>query len=183
MKQKLIDMLCRVSFQCEDEPVFKLASGRLSRYYVNCRPAVLSPEGMFLAGSLVFDRIADLKPAGVGGLTFGADPIAIAAAFVSGLKKKPVKAFSLKKEKAPGARWMEGDLKAGDRVVIIDDVATTGGSTVKAIERARLEGLEVEAAVILVDRQEGGMDNIRDHAPRAWALITRTELTDHLKRM
>jgi orotate phosphoribosyltransferase len=179
-KQKLVEMLCRISFQHNDLPVFKLAAGGTSKFYVNCRPTMLSPEGMRLAGRLVFDSIADLNLSGVGGLTFGADPMAIATAFVSGLEKRPIKAFSIKKEKDAGADWIEGDLKPGDRVAIIDDVATTGGSTIKAIERARLQGLDVATAIILVDRQEGGMENIRTHIPNAKALVTRTELMEHL---
>ena len=76
------------------------------------------------------------------------------------------------------ASWIEGDLSPGDRVVVIDDVATTGGSTIKAIERAREEGLEVERAVVLVDRQEGGLDNIRKHVPDVRAIVTRDELLE-----
>ena len=183
IKQKLVEMLCRISFQHNDLPVFKLASGRMSHFYVNCRPTMLSPEGMRLAGRLVFNSIADMNVSGVGGLTFGADPIAMAAAFVSGMEKKPVKAFSIKKERESGTGWIEGDLAPGDRVAIIDDVATTGGSTIKAVERARLQGLDVVAAVILVDRQEGGMENIRTHVPHAAALITRTELMKRLGKI
>ena len=73
-------------------------------------------------------------------------------------------------------RWVEGDLNPGDRVVIIDDVATTGGSTIKAIERAVSEGLQVLKVVILVDRQEGGVDNIRQHVPDVSSIVLRDEL-------
>ena len=181
MKRKLVEMLCRISFQCSDSPVFKLASGGTSRFYINCRPTILSPEGMFLAGRLVFDRIKGLNLSGVGGLTFGADPLAIATAFASGLQRDPIKAFSIKKAKErPGEKWIEGDIEPGKRVAIIDDVATTGGSTIKAVERARFEGLNVTKAVILVDREEGGMENIRAHVPDAEAVIKRCELMEHL---
>ena len=178
MKQELIRLLCRKSFKYSAEPTFKLVSGRLSRFYVNCKPTVLSPRGMYLTGHLMFEAIRDLAPDGVGGLTFGADPIAIATAFASELKGQPIQAFSIRKtQKDHGiAKWVEGDLTAGARVVVIDDVATTGGSTIQAIERARETGLIVVCAVVLVDRQEGGMDNIRRHVPEARALITRDEL-------
>ena len=73
-------------------------------------------------------------------------------------------------------RWIEGDIQPGQRVSIIDDVATTGGSTIKAIERARKEDLEVIKAVILVDRQEGGLDNIQQHVADVSRIITRDEL-------
>ncbi|UCD90526.1 MAG: orotate phosphoribosyltransferase, partial [Desulfobacterales bacterium] len=80
MKQELIELLCKKSFKYSQDPVFKLVSGRMSRFYVNCKPTTLSPRGMFLAGHLVYDQIKDLSPDGVGGLTFGADPIAVATA-------------------------------------------------------------------------------------------------------
>ncbi len=178
MKKELVDLLCRKSFKYSQEPTFKLVSGKMSHFYVNCKPATLSPRGMFLAGHLIFDTIENLSLTGIGGLTFGADPIAIAAAFVSELRDKPVKAFSIRKTRKDHGivRWIEGDMKPDERVAIIDDVATTGGSTIKAIERARSEGLDVVKAVILVDRQEGGLENIRQHVTDAVAVITRDEL-------
>lgn len=178
MKNELLQLLCEKSFKYTEEPSFKLVSGRMSRFYVNCKPTVLSPRGMYLAGHLVFEAIQDLEVKGVGGLTFGADPVAVATAFASELKGKPIHAFSIRKtQKDHGiVKWVEGDLAPGDKVVIIDDVATTGGSTIKAIERARSENLDVVRAVILVDRQEGGLDNIRKHVPDTKAIITRDEL-------
>jgi orotate phosphoribosyltransferase len=184
MKQELIALLCQKSFKYSPEPVFKLVSGRVSRFYVNCKPTVMHPRGMYLVGHLMFEAICDLRPDGVGGLTFGADPIAMATAFASELQGDPINAFSIRKTRKDHgiARWIEGDLGAGDRVVVIDDVATTGGSTIKAIERAREEGLEVVRAVVLVDRQEGGLDNIRRHVPDVRALITRDELMGAMKK-
>ena len=97
---------------------------------------------MFLVGHLVFEAICDLDVKGVGGLTFGADPIAVATAFASELKGNPIHAFSIRKtQKNHGlVKWVEGDLIPGDKVVIIDDVATTGGSTIKAIEPGPIRG-------------------------------------------
>jgi orotate phosphoribosyltransferase len=177
MKQELIRILVEKSFKYSDEAVFKLVSGAMSRFYVNCKPTTLSSRGMYLIGHLVFDRIKDLDIRGIGGMTFGADPIAMAAAFVSGMKGNPINAFSIRKEQKDHGivKWVEGDMNSGDRVVIVDDVATTGGSTIKAIERARSQGLEVVEAIILVDRQEGGLENIRRHV-QANAVITRDEL-------
>jgi orotate phosphoribosyltransferase len=178
MKQELIELLCRKSFKFTPEPTFKLVSGRMSQFYVNCKPTVMSPRGMYLAGHLMFDAIRDLSPDGVGGLTFGADPIAMATAFASELRGRPVNAFSIRKtQKDHGiASWVEGDLAPGAKVVVIDDVATTGGSTIKAIERARENGLQVIRAVVLVDRQEGGLENIARHVQDVRALISRDEL-------
>lgn len=180
LKKELIEILCEKSFQYTPEPSFKLVSGRMSRFYVNCKPTTLSPRGMYLAGHLVFEAIRDADVSGVGGLTFGADPIAVAAAFASELKGRPVKAFSIRKtQKDHGiVKWIEGDMARGERVAIIDDVATTGGSTIQAVERARAEGLNVVKAVILVDRQEGGLENIRKHVPDAAVVISRDELLE-----
>ncbi len=184
MKQELIELLCRKSFQYSEEPIFKLVSGRMSSFYVNCKPVTLGPRGMFLIGHLVFEAVRDINVSAVGGLTFGADPIAVAAAFASELKGQPIKAFSIRKtQKDHGiVRWIEGDMTPGERVAIIDDVATTGGSTIKAIERACSEGLEVVRAVILVDRQEGGLENIRAHVPDVSAIVTRQELMQQWKK-
>jgi orotate phosphoribosyltransferase len=178
MKSELIDILCRKSFEYRQEPVFKLVSGRLSHFYVNCKPTTLSPRGMFLVGQLVFDRIRGKGVSGVGGLTFGADPVAMAAAFASELGGTPIKAFSIRKSRKDHGivRWVEGDIRPAERVTVVDDVATTGGSTVTAIERARSEGLDVVQAVILVDRQEGGLDAIRQHVADVSAIVTRDEL-------
>jgi orotate phosphoribosyltransferase len=178
VKDELIRILCEKSFQYSEQPVFKLVSGRLSQFYVNCKPTTLSPRGMFLTGHLVYEAIRDMDIAGVGGLTFGADPIAMATAFVSELQGHPIQAFSIRKtQKDHGMiRWIEGDLHPGDRVVIIDDVVTTGGSTIKAIERARQEGMQVVKVVILVDRQEGGLENIRTYVPDIAVIITRDDL-------
>jgi orotate phosphoribosyltransferase len=180
MKEELIDMLCQKSFKFSDKPIFKLVSGRMSRFYVNCKPVTLCARGIFLAGHLLFEAIKDDEVTAVGGLTFGADPLAVATAFASELNAQPINAFSIRKTRKDHGmvRWIEGDLQPGERVAIIDDVATTGGSTIKAIERARAEGLEVAKAVIFVDRQEGGLENIRQHVSNVSHIVTRDELVD-----
>jgi len=185
MKEELVRLLCEKSFRFSEEPVFKLVSGRMSRFYVNCKPTTLSARGMFLVGNLVFDALQDADIQAVGGLTFGADPIAVATAFVSGLRERPIDAFSIRKQQKDHGivRWIEGEVQPQSRVAVIDDVATTGGSTIKAIERARSEGLVVVKAVILVDRQEGGMENIRRHVADASAVITRDELLEEHRRL
>lgn len=177
MKQELIRILAQKSFKYSDEPVYKLVSGRMSRFYINCKPTTLSPRGMYLIGHLIFDMIKDLNVSGIGGMTFGADPIAMATAFTSGIQGRPINAFSIRKtQKDHGIiKWVEGDMAPGDRVVIVDDVATTGGSTITAIERACDEGLNVIRAIVLVDRQEGGLENIKKHV-QAYAVITRDDL-------
>ena len=101
MKQELIELICRKSFQYSQEPVFKLVSGRMSQFYVNCKPTVLSPRGMYLVGHLVFEAICDLDVKGVGGLTFGADPVAVATAFASELKDQPNDECAAKQRNPP----------------------------------------------------------------------------------
>jgi orotate phosphoribosyltransferase len=178
MKEELIDLLCQKSFKFSQEPIYKLVSGRMSQFYVNCKPVTLCARGMFLAGHLLFEAIKDDDITAIGGLTFGADPLAVATALTSELKARPINAFSIRKTRKDHGmiRWIEGDIQPGERVAIIDDVATTGGSTIKAIKRARAEGLEVVRVVILVDRQEGGVENIKQHVSKVSRIITRDEL-------
>lgn len=185
MQSELILMLLEKSFQYSEESSFKLASGRMSKFYVNCKSTILYPRGMYLTGHLIFDVVKDLGIDGIGGLQFGACPISDAVAYTSELKKQCIKSFSIRKElKDHGIiNWIEGDMVPGESVVIIDDVATTGGSTIKAIERARKSGLEVIKVVILVDRQEGGLENIRKHIDNVSAIITKEELFKQYKEL
>ena len=184
MKNELIRILCKKSFKYSEAPIFKLVSGEMSHFYVNCKPTTLNPRGMFLVGHLMFDEIKNLDLAGVGGLTFGADPIAVATAFVSEMKQQPVNAFSIRKEQKDHGiiKWVEGDLQPGDRVAILEDVVTTGGSTIKAVERAESEGLKVVKVVTLIDRQEGGIEKIKKHIKLVSSIITRDELIYQYKK-
>lgn len=162
MKERLIRLIYEKAFKYSDEPVFKLVSGRVSSYYFNCKAVTLHPEGMYLIGSIIFDMIKELPVRGIGGLTLGADPIADAVAYTSYLKNRPVEAFVVRKTaKSHGTmQWIEGNVKAGDKVVIVDDVITTGKSTIEAISRAREAGLEIVKVIALVDRQEGGCEAV-----------------------
>lgn len=159
---QLRDLLCHQSFQYSDRPVFKLASGRMSRYYIDCKKVTLDPKGATLIGRLIFERIKRLHPQGIGGLTLGADPIALAVAVTSYLKGQPIPAFIIRKEpKGHGSRaWIEGNLPRGAKVVVVEDVVTTGGSTIKAIERLKAYGCKILKVLALVDRQEGGRERI-----------------------
>jgi orotate phosphoribosyltransferase len=164
-RQRLIEIVKTVSFQYSKEPVFRLVSGALSSFYFNMKKTTMSPEGMFLVGRLISNRIVELglAPKGIGGLTLGADPIAYAVSFYSYTEGKPIKAFVVRKEpKAHGLGLpVEGDVSPGDNVIIVDDVVTTGGSTIKAVKAAEQFGLKVDAVIVLVDRCEhGGRQNI-----------------------
>jgi len=179
MRSRLIELLLEFAFQYSDTPRFKLAHGGTSQFYFNCKRVTLDPEGQYLIGNLVFEAVRDLRIQGIGGLTLGADPIAGAAAYSSWLKGEPIQSFVVRKtQKDHGiVAPIEGKVKAGDRVVVVDDVVTTGGSTLQAISACRRSGLEIAGVVVLVDRQEmNGRQNIVAEVPNFTALVTRDEI-------
>jgi orotate phosphoribosyltransferase len=136
-----------------------LTSGRKAQYYVDAKRAILRPEGFRALGELVADQAARLGATAVGGMTMGADPIACSALAAGA----DVKAFFVRKERKEHGlqRWIEGpELDAGEPCLVVEDVVTTGGSTVAAIERIREEGLEVVGVVAVLDRLAGGADAI-----------------------
>jgi len=184
IKQRLLTLLLERSFRYSEEPTFKLASGKMSNYYIDCRKTTYSSEGQYLIGTVIFDRIKDLNINAVGGMTMGADPISCAVAFAARINNSCINAFAIRKErKAHGLqKQVEGAVRAGDRVVIIDDVITTGGSTIQAVAAARREGLEVVKVMVLVDREEGGREEIRKHVPEVDAVCTRSELLEAYKK-
>lgn len=177
-RQRLLQLLKEKSFRYSPDKPFKLASGRVSPYYVDCRPVTHSAEGLALLGEIFYDLIKDLDVQGIGGLTMGADPIAHAAALVSHQRGKPVNAFSVRKfSKEHGAGGLVvGDVHAGDKVVIVEDVVTTGGSTLKAIAAAREFGLQVVKVIVLMDRQEGGREAIAKLVPAMQAVFTLSDM-------
>jgi len=141
---------------------FTLASGLKTSYYFDGRKVTLWPEGAYLIGRKIFRLLVDTGVEAVGGMTMGADPIASAVAVVSHLEGSPIPAFIVRAEmKGHGTQQrVEGPLKAGARVAIVDDVITTGGSVLRAIEAVEAEGCEVVKVVVLLDRQQGGADEI-----------------------
>jgi orotate phosphoribosyltransferase len=177
-RERLGEIILERSFKYSDNPPFTLASGRQSNYYFNCKPTTLDPEGMNLIGEIIFDMIKDAEVSAAGGLTLGADPIADALAVISFQKGKPVKAFIVRKDvKDHGTKSaIEGSVGSGERVVIIDDVITTGGSTITAIGHARKAGLIIDRVITLIDREEGGRENILEHVDCVQSVLTRTEI-------
>jgi orotate phosphoribosyltransferase len=136
-----------------------LSSGREADYYVDAKRAILRRRGFEALGELVAERAAELGATAVGGLTMGADPVACAALAAGA----DVKAFFVRKERKEHGlqRWVEGPpLEAGERCLVVEDVVTTGGSTLKAIERIREESLEVVGVVSVLDRLAGGGEAI-----------------------
>lgn len=184
MKDRLIELIIEKAFKYSEEPVFKLVSGRMSNYYFNCKAVTLHPEGMYLIGNLVFDLIRDLGAKGIGGLTLGADPIAYAVAYTSYLKEKPIESFVVRKTpKSHGTmQWIEGNMTIGDKAVIVDDVITTGKSTIEAITRAKEAGLEIVKVIALIDRREGGREAIEASGYKLDSIITREEVMKHFSK-
>lgn len=181
-RQQLLRMLAEKSFRLGQ---FTLSSGARSDYYIDCRATTLDAEGARLTGRAVLDEIAarGWKPAAIGGLTLGADPIVVSAAVLSAESGAPVHGFLVRKqEKQHGTgQRIEGFQKRGARVVIVDDVCTTGGSTVQAIEAARAAGMEVTGAICLVDREEqNGRANVEKAAAPApfVALFTTSDIRE-----
>ncbi len=179
MKDRLMEIILEKSFQYSEEPTFKLVSGGVSNFYFNCKPTMLDPEGKELIGRLIFSTIRALEVAGIGGLELGSVPISSAVSLISQLEGQPIKEFIVRKEKKDHGitAKVEGVFVAGEKVVVVDDVITTGASTIKAIEAAQKLGLEVSKVVILVDREEmNGRQNIEKLSPEVEPLITRTEV-------
>jgi orotate phosphoribosyltransferase len=163
MKPHLLTLLRTHSYRYDPAGRFQLVSGKTSRHYVNCKATTMRGDAADAIGALVAERLPEAVRA-VGGLTMGADPIALATAGWCARHGRRVDAFSVRKEaKKHGTRqWIEGCAEPGTVVAVLDDVCTTGGSTVEAIRRCREAGLEVAAVVVLVDRQEeDGLAHVR----------------------
>jgi orotate phosphoribosyltransferase len=177
-KEELLNLLKEKSFQYRPEQPFKLASGRESPYYVDARPVTHNARGLALIGEILLEMVRDLDIQAVGGLTLGADPLAHAAALTSYLRGRPINAFSVRKEaKGHGAGGqVVGDVKPGDRVVILEDVITTGGSALKAVAAARDFGLKVVKVIVLVDREEGGREAVEKLGLPLAAVFTLSDL-------
>jgi orotate phosphoribosyltransferase len=184
LKKRLCELLIEKSVKYSDVPAFTLASGRMSNFYIDCRKVTHNAEGKYLIGNIIFNMIRDIPIDAIGGLTLGADPIAAAVAYTAFLNKKLVHSFVVRKEQKEHGlkKLIEGDVQAGDRVVIVDDVITTGGSTIKAITAAQAEGLEVVQVIVVVDREEGGREEITRYISTLEAIFTKTELLDGYKK-
>lgn len=140
----------------------------------------MSPEGQLLIGQLALDRLTSdaLRPDSVGGLTLGADPVAYAIAHASARTRTPIRAFTVRKEpKTHGtSKLIEGPFHPGDRVVVVEDVITTGGSALRAMRAVQDAGGSVLAVLAVVDREEGGREAIQAERVPVLALSTVSEL-------
>lgn len=179
VKTALKEIIREMSYE---EREVTLASGRKSNFYFDGKQTTLHARGGLLVGQAFYEEVKQFPGPvhGVGGLTMGADPIATATSIAAHLAGDEVHAFIIRKEpKGHGTgQWLEGrkNLPSGSRVVIVEDVTTTGGSSMQAVERAREEGLEVVGIVTLVDREEGARANIEAAGVALRAVFTRSEV-------
>lgn len=139
---------------------FTLASGKKASYYLDCRKVTLDSAGANLVAAGILEVLGDDLPDAVGGMAIGADPITAAVITVAGQQGRALRGFIVRKEaKAHGkGRDVEGPVQPGDQVVIVEDVVTTGGSSLKAIEKVRAAGLHVRGVIAIIDRLEGGAE-------------------------
>lgn len=160
-RNQLVRMLASRSARRGD---FTLSSGRRSTLYVDARLTTMSPDGLALIGPLALEAIRTAAWAvdSVGGLTLGADPVSYAIAYASASTEQPVRSFTVRKEaKTHGTgQLIEGPFHTGDRVVVIEDVITTGGSAARAVEAVRAAGGQVSGVLAVVDREEGGRETL-----------------------
>lgn len=186
-KRRLAKILVERSYKEGD---FLLASGRRSDYYFDCRVTALHAEGSELIGNLFFEAVSEIIASGtpvkgVGGMTMGADPLVSATTVVSSQKGQPLNGLLVRKEsKGHGTnQFVEGlaNFEAGDPVVVLEDVVTTGGSLLKACQRIESAGLKIVAVCCILDREEGGREKLKEAGYELKALFTRRELLEHAR--
>ncbi len=155
-RQLLLDLFCQLAYKEGD---FVLSSGQRSSYYINGKQVTLHPQGALAVGRLLLSQLP-IETEAVAGLTLGADPIVSAVSVVSALENRPIPGLIIRKEaKGHGTMaYIEGpSLPAGAKVVVLEDVVTTGQSAMKAVDRLREAGYTVEQVISIVDRQQGGV--------------------------
>ncbi len=176
-RKQLLELLAKLSVMTGK---FILASGKPSNTYVDARLTSMSPEGLSLIGPLGLDAIrnASWKVDAVGGMTLGADPISYAISYASTFKPPSLRAFTVRKEtKQHGTgRLIEGPFHAGDRVVIVEDVITTGASALRAIETVHNAGGIISGVLALVDREDGGRQALEAAGHEVISLTQITEV-------
>ncbi len=178
-----IDSLKEILFENSyEKKEVTLASGRKSDFYFDGKQTSLHPEGARLLGKLILECIQKNFPQAeaVGGPTLGADPLVSAVSLTSSVTNHPIPAFIIRKEpKKHGTEaWIEGfkNLKPGMKVVLLEDVVTSGGSVIKAIEKTIEAGLKVLGVIVVVDREEGGREALQQLGVPLFSLLTKTEL-------
>lgn len=178
-KKSLARLLVEKSYREGD---FTLSSGRKSDYYFDCRVTALHPEGSWLIGTLFNRLLLPLDIRGVGGMTLGADPLVSSTTVISHQNGRPLAGLLVRKEaKGHGTgQFVEGlaNFQPGDKVAMLEDVVTTGGSLLKACQRVKDAGLEIVAVCTILDREEGGRALLQEAGYELLSLFTRKELVE-----
>lgn len=179
LKKRLARILMERSYL---EGTFTLASGKTSDYYFDCRQTSLHPEGAWLIGSLFTAMLADLPVTAVGGMTMGADPLISATSILSYEQGRPLAGLIVRKTvKDHGTgRYVEGlgNVRSGDSVAMLEDVVSTGGSVLEASRRIQDLGLRVPVICAILDREEGGREQLLNAGYPLQAIFTRPELVE-----
>jgi len=174
------ELIPLIASQALRRGTFRLASGREASFYLDAKQVVLDSHGSMLIGRAILDllRTRGPLPAAVGGMSIGADPVTSAVVTMAGVEGLPLKGFMVRKEpKDHGTkRFIEGPVAPGDRVVVVEDVTTTGGSSLVAIDRALEFGLVVERVVTVIDRLAGARDTLAARGIPLDALVTIRDL-------
>ncbi|MCR4666397.1 MAG: orotate phosphoribosyltransferase [Desulfovibrio sp.] len=180
IKQRLAQLLLKLSYREGD---FVLASGKKSDYYFDCRVTALHAEGSWLIGQMFNHLLRDMPIQGVGGMTMGADPLVTATTMASFEQKRPLHGLLVRKEaKDHGTgQFVEGlgNFQPNDKVAVLEDVVTTGGSVLKACDRLRGAGLEISCVCAILDREEGGRELLSAKGYELRSVFTRKELLSY----
>ncbi len=175
LKEKLFHLLKEKAVVMGER---KLSSGKTSTYYIDGKLITLDSEGLYLVSKIILEMIKSLKIDAIGGLTIGADPIAAGVSILRHQEKAPIKMFIVRsspKDHGMG-KYIEGNMEKGWNVVIVDDVVTTGGSIIKAIEAVEKSGGIVKKIIAIVDRKEGAKENLKKKGYMLESIFTKDDL-------
>ena len=170
-RNRLIELVREKALQFGD---FTLASGKKAKFYLDCRKLTLDSQGVKLVAEGILEQLSDNWPDAVGGMAIGADPITAAVITMAAVHDRQLKGFIVRKEaKQHGTgKAVEGPVSPGDRVVIVEDVVTTGGSSIKAIDRVEEFGLKVDCVIAIIDRLAGGRETFQTRGIPFQSLLT-----------
>jgi len=170
-RQALLELIREQALQFGD---FTLASGKKASFYLDCRKVTLDARGARLIGEGMLELLGADMPPLVGGMAIGADPITASILTLAGMREQPLRGIIVRKEsKEHGTgRFVEGPYESGEELVIVEDVVTTGGSSLKAIERCEAVGLKVKRVLAIVDRLSGGKEAFAERGYELTTLFT-----------
>lgn len=178
-KERLLEIILERSFKYSKEPIFKLQSGKMSQYYIDLKQSTLYPESLALIAKEVFELVKNENIQGIGGLTLGADPIALATALEAQSQGASIAPFIVRKQaKGHGTgKKIEATFSAPASIYVLDDVITTGGSTIQALDACKEAGFDIKGVICVVDREEGGKEKIEnDYKIPVYSLFNKSQL-------